>query len=447
MMTLQKLKYKEILYIFIPLFLQQLITNIINIVDNVMVGRFSDIFISSISIVNRVFSISNGLLTGLVAACAIFIAQYNGAKDIKNVRKIFGFSLSSSLLLLFPFIVAGLLFPRVLIGIFSNNSEILANGEIYIRYLSLSMIPYVVSQSISNALRSIGVVKQPLYITLIAVICKIILNYIFLYSPFHFGLQGAGVALLLSRIIEVALYLFLLRINEYPFRISSGVLFKISKNQAIKVMKKMLPLGINEFLFGIGVAILYRGYTSYSIEIASGYAIAYTYYELFRVLFGTIGMTMNVFVLPHLGTSNYKQAQQSVKSVFKMGMLLSIGCGLLLFGVSYTVPFIYNGTRVSLEVAQNIIKLMAIMFPLTTLHNLFYFIFRCGGEIRNILLTDSLFILFFVIPIQYCLINVFNFNVYQALICTELTYIVKIIITTYLVHKGTWMRNLAHSSE
>ena len=104
-------KYKEILIIFIPIIFQQLVMNIINIVDNFMVGRFSDTYISAITIINRIFNVSNSLLLGLVASCAVFIAQYNGNKDTYNAESTFNFSILSSIGILLPMIIVFIVFP------------------------------------------------------------------------------------------------------------------------------------------------------------------------------------------------------------------------------------------------------------------------------------------------------------------------------------------------
>lgn len=434
-------KYKEILIIFIPIIFQQLVMNIINIVDNFMVGRFSDTYISAITIINRIFNVSNSLLLGLVASCAVFIAQYNGTKDTYNAESTFKFSILSSIGILLPMIIVFIVFPEFIIGFFTNDIDVINAATIYIRLLSLSLIPYIVSQTISNAIRSIGIVKGPLYISIIMVLVKIVLNYALLYNPLQLELFGAGLALIITRIIELSLLIIILEISNSGLSVRNFNKCKISSRLAIKVVKRMLPLGINEFLYGIALAVMYKLYASYDTMILAGYSIALTYYETFRVINGSIGMTMNVFVLPLLSNDLYDKAKNKAYQIFVFGVKMAIIIGVILFALSFTIPFIYNTSLVSINLATRLLKIMGLLFPFITFHGLFYFIFRCGQDNKSIIITDSMYLLFIAIPIQYiCIKN--GFSIITTYLCTELSAIIKIIFCIYFIRKGNWQRNL-----
>lgn len=434
-------KYKDILVIFTPIIFQQLIMNVINIVDNFMVGRFSDTYISAITIVNRIFNISNSLLLGLVASCAVFIAQYNGAKDNYNAESTFKFSIISSLAILLPMIVLFIVFPKIIISFFTNDVDVINSASIYIRLLSLSLIPYIVSQTISNAIRSLGIVKGPLYVSIFMVFIKIILNYLLLYKPFQLELYGAGLALIFTRIIEVLLLIIILETSHSPLSIRKISKYKISYVLAIKVIKKMLPLGINEFLYGIALAIMYKLYASYDTMTLAGYSIALTYYETFRVINGSVGMTMNVFVLPLLSNELFENAKLKAKEIFSFGVKFAVIIGIILFSLSYTIPLIYNTSDTSIKIAISLLKIMGVLFPFITYHGLFYFIFRCGQDNKSILITDSLFLLLVAIPIQYACIKS-GLSIITTYLFTELSSIIKVILCIYFLNKGNWLKNL-----
>ena len=135
---------------------QQLILNLITIIDNVMVGRYGDLFVSSAAIVNRLFTVPSSFLNGILAGGVVFLAQYAGIDQPQRMTQTFRFSLAASIALLFPFILAGLAFPQTLIRLFSSDPALEGPAAVYLQLLALSMIPYVLSQAITNAMRAIG---------------------------------------------------------------------------------------------------------------------------------------------------------------------------------------------------------------------------------------------------------------------------------------------------
>ena len=68
--------YKNALAISVPIMIQNGITNLVNLLDNVMVGSIGTESMSGVSIVNQFVFIFNLLIFGAVSAGGIFAAQY-----------------------------------------------------------------------------------------------------------------------------------------------------------------------------------------------------------------------------------------------------------------------------------------------------------------------------------------------------------------------------------
>ena len=83
--------YKRTLSIAVPMMIQNGITNLVSLLDNVMVGRLGTEAMSGISIVNQFIFIFNLLIFGSIAAAGIYIAQYHGLGDEDGLRYSFRF--------------------------------------------------------------------------------------------------------------------------------------------------------------------------------------------------------------------------------------------------------------------------------------------------------------------------------------------------------------------
>lgn len=157
---------------------------------------------------------------------------------------------------------------------------------------------------------------------------------------------------------------------------------KMPHSLAIQIGKTMLPIGLNELFYGLGLAMLFKGYSSFSTPMTAGYAIAMTYYELFRVLFPAAGTVLTILVGPVLGQGKKAEAKEVVRRVFKLALGLSIAFGILIYLCRWTIPLIYTGSALSLRTADQLMQIMALLFPLATGHFLVYFVFRSGGDSR-----------------------------------------------------------------
>ena len=202
--------YRQALNLCLAMIAQQLILNLITIIDNVMVGRYGDLFVSSAAIVNRLFTVPSSFLNGILAGGVVFLAQYAGIDQPQRMTQTFRFSLAASIALLFPFILAGLAFPQTLIRLFSSDPALEGPAAVYLQLLALSMIPYVLSQAITNAMRAIGQVRLPLWGSCAAVIVKILANLILL-EGIPGGMLGAGLAMLLCRCAEALIMIVLMK--------------------------------------------------------------------------------------------------------------------------------------------------------------------------------------------------------------------------------------------
>lgn len=442
-----RLFYRRALSICLLMILQQLILSLITIIDNVMVGRFGDVFVSSAAIVNRLFIVPSSFLNGILAAGAIFLAQYIGTGDHQRMKQTYRFSLVISAVLLLPFIAAGLCAPQMLVRLFAKEASILEPASVYLWYLSLSMIPYILSQAVTNAMRAVGQVRLPLLCCCITVAVKIVMNFLLLYSPLSLGMAGAGLAMLICRLIEALLLMLFLKRRPCDFNTRWRDLFQIPKALALKIAGKLLPIGLNELMYGLGLAVIFKGYSAFSAPVTAGYSVAMTYYELFRVLFMAMGTTLTIIVGPHLGQGRKQEAKQAVIRIFRLALILSLIFGGLIELSRLSVPILYAVSPESLAAADSLLKLMGLLFPLATVHFLVYFVFRSGGDSRSIFLIDSLFMWCVPIPLLFFLTQCSALPIETVYFLVEISYLLKCLLSLFLLKKERWLNNLTADSE
>ena len=83
-----KIFYKTIAAITIPIALQNIISYGVNLMDTVMLGKLGEVALSATSLANQVFFMFTLLIFGIGGGAVVLCSQYWGSKNILSIQKI-----------------------------------------------------------------------------------------------------------------------------------------------------------------------------------------------------------------------------------------------------------------------------------------------------------------------------------------------------------------------
>ena len=178
-----KFFYRRVLWIVLPIIIQNTITNVVSLLDNVMVGRVGTLEMSAVAIVNQLLFVFNLCVFGGLSGAGIFATQFAGAKDDDGVRHCFRLKLFiCGAILLISLLIFGI-FPKQLISLYlaENTSPADAAATIgfgldYIRVMSIGIIPFAISMVYSSSLREVGETKLPMYASISAIFVNLLIS-------------------------------------------------------------------------------------------------------------------------------------------------------------------------------------------------------------------------------------------------------------------------------
>lgn len=207
-----RLFYKNVLFMVIPMILQNLITNFVSLIDNIMVGQIGTEQMSGVSIVNQFMFVFNITIFGAVAGPSIFGAQFFGKGDSDGQKYTFRFRLMVCAVIITIAAILFSLFDTQLISLFLSKddtlekiAETLKYGKQYMRIMLFSLIPFGISQAYSSVIRECGETKIPMIGALSAVGINLLLDYGLIFGKFglpEMGVAGAAVATVISKCTE-----------------------------------------------------------------------------------------------------------------------------------------------------------------------------------------------------------------------------------------------------
>ena len=128
--------YKMVIMIALPIMIQNAITNFVNLLDNVMVGRLGTEQMSGVSIVNQIGNVANLCVFGAVSGAGIFTAQFFGKGDVEGQRQTFRFKVIISVIIATLFIIIAMTFNEKLIGFFLYDGSVEGDLQATLDYAS-----------------------------------------------------------------------------------------------------------------------------------------------------------------------------------------------------------------------------------------------------------------------------------------------------------------------
>ena len=119
-----------------------------------------------------------------------------------------------SLLNAFIFVCAIVFAPQFLMSLYSKDSAVISEGVKYLQIVCPAYFLIAFNMSNNAALKAIRKTHIPMITTFIALMSNIFLNYIFIFK-LGYGVQGAAIATLCSRAIELMSQILIILIKKY----------------------------------------------------------------------------------------------------------------------------------------------------------------------------------------------------------------------------------------
>lgn len=449
--------YRQVLVIALPIILQNLITNFVSLLDNVMVGQLSTAQIGAVTIVNNnLLFILNISLFGGAAGAGIFTTQFYGSQDQEGIRYTFRFKLLVCLALVIAGCTVCYVWSDSLIGLYLQGdgdaalrAETLAYGRQYLRIMLIGMLPFAITNAYGSTLRECGYPTVPMVAGMIAMAINLVGNYILIFGNFgapRMGVAGAAAATVISRYVEMLIVIAWMHLNPKKNPYIKG-LFRslyIPTSLLKAIVVKGTPVLVNEAAYTIGLAFLNQCYCRCGLDVVPALSIFTTFYNLAAVVFRTLGSTVGIIMGRMMGAGeDAKHIYNENKKLLALGVASGVVCGIVTITLSGRFPQLFNTTQSVRELATGLLIISAVNMPLQAYIFAAYFTIQAGGKTLVTFLFDGGAIWALMIPAA------FIFSRYTALpilliygICNALD-IIKCMIGYYFLRKRDWIQNLA----
>lgn len=446
--------YKMTLTIAIPIIIQNLLTNLVSMADNIMVGQLGTNQMSGVAIINQLFFVFNLLVFGGMSGAGLFSAQYFGQKNHNGVRDVFRMKILIGIAIIAISLSVMIFLHEPLINMFlhegsssGNIQETFNYAKNYLYIMVIGIAPFVISNCYNTTLKESGQTVVPMKAGVLAVVFDIVLNYIFIFGKLGFpamGVVGAAIATVISRFVECGYLVIYTHIhsNDYPFIKHCYRTLKVPGSLVKKIIVTGTPLMLNEFLWAGGLTLQTQALFTKGLATVGGLNICNTIGNISNCIFVTMGTTIAIVVGQLLGAGKLKEAKVTATRMAAFSLLISFGMIIILGLLGPVFPHFYNTTDEIRELATKFIWAVAAATPFISLSNSEYFILRSGGKTIITFLFDSCFVCLVNVPVAICLTKFTAIHIVGIFFLVNMLEGIKALIGFIMVKKDIWLNTI-----
>ena len=447
--------YASVVALILPMMVQQGITQFVNLLDNVMVGRLGTQPMSGVAIVNQIVFIFNLTIFGGLSGASIFGAQFFGKGDREGVRSTFRFRLLFGAVVVVLGMAVFLAWGEDLFSLYldenaSTPAEIAATlnyAKEYTAIIIWGFFPFMIVQCYSSVLRDAGETVGPMVSSMIAIFVNLIGNYLLIYGSFGFpklGVAGAALATVIARWSEMAYLVFYAHRRKKKFTFLQGAYrsFRIPLPLVRQIAVTGTPLLLNEVFWSIGTAMVSMCYATRGLTAVAATNINSTVWNLFAIVMAAMGNAIGILSGQLLGAGDIQGAKDTVRKLLFFSVAVNLLIGGAIVAVSPLIPFIYNTEAVVRQTATHLLMISGSFLPLSAFTQGSYFTIRSGGKTFITFLFDCVYTWVVCLPIAFLLSSFTSLPLEWVFLCVQAADILKAVIGAVMLKSGIWANNM-----
>ena len=373
---------KNLLYLFIPLVIEQGLEYLVGFADSLMVAKVGEAAVSGVSLVDFVMALLISIFTALATGGGAITGQYLGSKKdneanqsaLQMMKVTFYLSIVITLIIfVFKNSILHLLFGSI-------SSDVYHHAMTYLNVVVLS-IPFLAIYNGGAAIfRTMNNSKLPMQIMLAMNIVNVIGNALCVFI-LKMGVEGIAIPTLVSRVGAALLILYFSK--KTTIHLSQLMNIKINRNMIEKILNIGIPFGIENSMFYLGRLIVLSIVSLFGTASIAANSVGGTL-VMFQVLPGTaINLGLTSIISRCIGANDYDQAKYYTKKINRwMHISFIISTVIILLLMPLIMSF-YNLSSRATSYVWQIIILHGIMMTLIWPYGyMLPIIFRSSGDAK-----------------------------------------------------------------
>lgn len=451
--------YRDLVFLCIPIVLQNLVTTSLAMVDTFMVGMLGETPLAAVTLANLPIFVIQFVVFGIQSGSAVLISQYWGREDTDSINRVVGVSAMVAGGIAILFALALLLWPTQIMGMLTNDDTLRDVAAQYGRIVGISYIFNSITSVYVGAQRSMENPKIGLIIYSSSMLANTILNWILIFGKLGapaLGVTGAALATLLSRIIEFIIMLFYAVFNRH-FRLRPTLMIRPGKDMWRRFLKYATPVVLNETLWGLGTSMYptIMGHMDGSTEILAAYAVAGNIDKFCSVGIFAVAAAAAIIIGREIGAGHSVKVYNVGKALLFVSFAMGAVVGCIMLAVVYLVvdPFIFpiypafQSCPGAAEITTMMLTIVFLFLPSRAFNTTSIVgVLRGGGDVRFTTAIDVLPLWLIAIPLAAVSGLIVKAGILWVYLSIEAENLVKFFLGIWRFRSRKWIRDVTRTS-
>ncbi len=444
------LKHKEMYKSFFPLLaaiaVQQLLALLVNLVDNIMLGAYSETALSGAALVNQIQYVLQMITSGIGAGAAVLGAQYWGKREVKPIRSVIAIGLKISLIAGIVFTCAAIFFPYRLLGLLCNDAATLEQGVRYLSLMCWTYLIYSASAALMYSLRAVQIAWIGTIMSVMTICINVCLNYCFIYGNFgapELGVYGAAVATLTSRSVElVVIFVYVLFVDK-KLKMKVRDFLRLDRKYWHDYIVVAMPMMISGALWGVAQAAQTSILGHIGQTAIAANSIASIIFQLFAVFGMACAQTASVVMGNTIGAGRMDLVRPYSRAMQCIFLFMGLASSALILTFRGLIVSFYDISEQTRELTMNFLLILSI----TTIGSCYEYpveagIIAGGGDTKFTAIVDNSFMWLFTIPCAALSAFVFEFPPVVTFCVLKADQLLKCIPNAIVCNRYKWVKDL-----
>ena len=429
---------KNIFQITLPAVFDLLAQTLIMALDMKMVSSLGPSAISSVGVGTAgMYALIPALIAVATGTTALLSRAYGADNKIEG-KKAFTQSFFIAVPLGIFLTIIFLLFSEQIINLVGNAKDMNLSDAILYQNMTVIGFPFLgVSIATFYAFRAMGENKIPMIGNTLALVLKVILNFLLVYL-FKWGIFGAALSTTLTRLFSAIFSIYLVFWSKKNWISLELKDLKFDYFTSKRILKVGIPAAVEQLGLRIGMLIFEMMVISLGNLSYAAHKIALTAESISFNLGFAFSFAASALVGQELGKGSSQKALKNGYICTIIAMIVMSTFGLLFFIIPQFLVSLFTKDKDVIELATMALKIVSICQPFSGASMVLAGALRGAGDTKSVLLITYLGIFLIRIPITYLFLDVLNLGLAGAWIVMTIDLAIRSSLAFYIFRRGKW---------
>ena len=384
----------------LPIIAGMMVQTLFNVVDIMFIGWLGADEVTAVAFVSPLFFIIIGLTVGIGSGVTATIAQSIGRKDKEDADNCADHTILIGLTITILLSILGIVYGRELLNLLGASGHILDIAYEYLRVLTFGIGLVVFSLFFRAIMAGEGETKIPMVIGLIGTFLNLILDPIFIFY-LEYGVRGAALATVISQLVMLIAYLFIIFIKKSTYITFNISNFKYSSSIISKILNIGVPSSLSMLIISFGQVVMNRILINYSTEAVAAYQIVSRIDMLLFMPILGIAISLTTIVGMFYGAKENDKLLSVVNYGLNRAFLITLISVLILFISAEMILPIFTSSSEVINVGVTYLKIIVLVYPIVGISVICSRVCQALGKGIPLLVTTITRVLILTGPLSY----------------------------------------------